>query len=62
MKKFILTHILITASLLQVDATISEETNSRIFIKEGGSHRTRINNMPEAQKQEVYNTLDLYLQ
>ncbi len=42
--------------------TISEETNSRIFIKEGGSHRTRINNMPEAQKQEVYNTLDLYLQ
>ncbi|MCK5136354.1 MAG: aminopeptidase [Bacteroidales bacterium] len=42
--------------------TISEETNSRIFIKEEGSHRTRINNMPEAQKQEVYNTLNLFLQ
>jgi hypothetical protein len=36
-------------------------TNSRIFIKEGGSHRTRINNMPEEQKQEVYSTLDSFL-
>jgi hypothetical protein len=37
-------------------------TNSKIFIKEGGSHRTRINNMPEAQKEEVYRTLVSYLQ
>jgi hypothetical protein len=28
------------------------DTNSKIFIKEGGSHRTRINNMPEEQKQK----------
>ena len=32
-------------------------TNSKIFVKEGGSHRTRINNMPEEQKQDVYQTL-----
>lgn len=36
-------------------------TNSKIFVKEEGSHRTRINNMPESQKQEVYRTLDLFL-
>ncbi len=33
------------------------DTNSRIFIKEGGSHRTRINNMPPEQRDEVYQTL-----
>jgi hypothetical protein len=38
------------------------DTNSKIFIKEGGSHRTRINNMPEEQKTEVYNTLNSFLQ
>lgn len=37
-------------------------TNSRIFIKEGGSHRTRISNMPEAQREEVYRTLYSFLQ
>lgn len=38
------------------------DTESKIFYKEGGSHRTRINNMPAEQKEEVYRTLDLYLQ
>lgn len=38
------------------------DTESKIFIKKGGSHRTRINNMPEKQKKEVYETLYLYLQ
>ena len=33
----------------------------RIFIKEGGSHRTRINNMPQDQKEEVYQTLQQFL-
>jgi hypothetical protein len=42
--------------------TCTGNTNSRIFIKEGGSHRTRINNMPEAQKEEVYRTLESFLQ
>ena len=37
-------------------------TNSRIFIKEGGSHRTRINNMPDEQKEEVYRTLHTFLE
>jgi len=37
-------------------------TNSKIFYKEGGSHRTRINNMPEEQKKEVYSTLESFLQ
>jgi hypothetical protein len=36
-------------------------TNSKIFIKEGGSHRTRINNMPEEQKKEVFRTLESFL-
>jgi hypothetical protein len=40
----------------------SGNENSRVFIKEGGSHRTRINNMPEAQKEEVYRTLEMYLE
>ena len=33
------------------------DTNSKIFFKEGGSHRTRISNMPEEQKEEVFSTL-----
>lgn len=36
-------------------------TNSKIFIKEGGSHRTRISNMPEEQKKEIYSTLNAFL-
>ena len=38
------------------------DTESKIFYKEGGSHRTRINNMPAEQKEEVYETLNLYLE
>ena len=37
-------------------------TNSKIFIKEGGSHRTRISNMPEEQKTEIYLTLNSFLE
>jgi hypothetical protein len=37
-------------------------TNSKIFVKEEGSHRTRIRNMPEEQQQEVYATLEMFLQ
>lgn len=37
-------------------------TNSMIFMKESGSHRTRINNMPKEQRKEVYETLHLYLE
>jgi len=37
-------------------------SNSKIFIKVGGSHRTRINNMPEEQQKEVYATLEDFLQ
>lgn len=36
-------------------------TNSKIFVKEGGSHRTRISNMPADQKDEVYKTLQSFL-
>jgi PS-10 peptidase S37 len=43
-------------------AVSSTGENSRIFIKEGGSHRTRINNMPEEQKTEVFSTLESFLQ
>ena len=32
----------------------------KIFIKPGGSHRTRIYNMPDDMKEEIYNTLDYY--
>lgn len=42
--------------------TSTGNTNSKIFVKEEGSHRTRINNMPEAQRQEVYCTLQQFLQ
>jgi hypothetical protein len=37
------------------------DTNSKIFFKEGGSHRTRISNMPEEQKEEVFSTLGAFL-
>jgi hypothetical protein len=37
-------------------------TDSKIFIKKKGSHRTRINNMPPGQKEEIYLTLEQYLQ
>lgn len=37
------------------------DSNSKIFFKEGGSHRTRINNMPKEQKEEVYTTLGSFL-
>ena len=37
------------------------DAESKIFYKEGGSHRTRIRNMPADQQKEVYETLDLYL-
>lgn len=42
--------------------TSAGSTNSKIFIKEGGSHRTRINNMPEPQREEVYQTLLKFLE
>jgi len=41
--------------------TSTGDSNSKIFIKEGGSHRTRINNMPDEQKDEVYATLEAFL-
>jgi hypothetical protein len=41
--------------------TSTGDTESKIFYKEGGSHRTRINNMPAGQKKEVYDTLNQYL-
>jgi hypothetical protein len=37
------------------------DSNSKIFFKEGGSHRTRIKNLPEEQKEEVYSTLESFL-
>ena len=37
------------------------DSNSKIFFKEGGSHRTRINNMPKEQKEEVYTALGSFL-
>jgi hypothetical protein len=37
-------------------------TNSKIFVKEKGSHRTRINNMPEDQREEIYGMIQQYLQ
>lgn len=48
-----------TWSATAVNST--DNTQSRIFYKEGGSHRTRISNMPPAQKEEVFETLQLYL-
>jgi hypothetical protein len=37
------------------------DSNSKIFFKEGGSHRTRIRNLPEEQQAEVYATLESFL-
>ena len=37
------------------------DANSRIIFKEGGSHRTRIRNLPEEQQEEVYSTLESFL-
>ena len=41
--------------------TSTGSTNSRIFIKDGGSHRTRIHNMPAEQQEEIYRTLETFL-
>jgi len=38
------------------------DSKSKIFFKEGGSHRTRIQNLPEDQKAEVFSTLESFLQ
>ena len=32
------------------------DANSRIFFKEGGSHRTRIRNLPKEQQEKVFST------
>jgi len=40
---------------------LSPDVNSKVFVKEGGSHRTRINNMPEDQKEEIYRTIRVYM-
>jgi hypothetical protein len=37
------------------------DANSKIYFKEGGSHRTRIRNLPEEQQKEVYSTLESFL-
>ena len=38
------------------------DKNSKIIFKEGGSHRTRIRDLPEEQMEEVYSTLESFLQ
>jgi hypothetical protein len=38
------------------------DAHSKIFFKKGGSHRTRISNMPLEQREEVYYTLGSFLQ
>lgn len=40
---------------------LSADAKSKVFVKEGGSHRTRINNLPEEEKEEVYTTIRVYL-
>lgn len=42
-------------------AELSGSTNSVIFIKPGGSHRTRIRNMTEEMQKEVYSTIHRFL-
>lgn len=42
--------------------TTTGETNSKIYVQKGGSHRSRINNMPEPVKEEIYQTIEQYLQ
>lgn len=41
---------------------LSGNTNSQIFYKKKGSHRTRIRNMPEEQQEEIFELLDHFLQ
>jgi hypothetical protein len=38
------------------------DKNSKIIFKEGGSHRTRIRDLPEEQMEEVYSALESFLQ
>ena len=40
---------------------LEDWNGSMVFVKEGGTHRTRINNMPEEQKKQVYDTIARYL-
>ena len=40
----------------------TENTDSKIFIKERSSHRMRISNTPKEQMEEIYNILKSYLQ
>lgn len=37
------------------------DDNSKIYFKEGGSHRTRIRNLPKEQQEELYTTLEFFL-
>jgi hypothetical protein len=39
----------------------TDTCTARIFFKAGGNHRTRISNMPPEQQEEVYATLDRFL-
>ena len=48
-----------TWSATAVDLTAGN--GNRIFVKEEGNHRTRINNMPEEQRRQVYDTINGYL-
>jgi len=41
--------------------TATGQTDSKIYIKKHGSHRSRINNMPEPVKEEIYSTIEQYL-
>lgn len=41
---------------------LNGNTNSRIFYKEKGSHRTRIRNMPQEQQDEIFGVLTGFLQ
>jgi hypothetical protein len=40
---------------------LSPDSNSKVFVQEGGSHRTRINNMPQKVRDEIYRTIRVYL-
>jgi hypothetical protein len=40
---------------------LGENTNSQVFYKKKGSHRTRVRNMPKTQQEEIKNLLELYL-
>lgn len=37
-------------------------TNSKIYVKQQGSHRSRINNMPDPVREEIFRTIEAYLQ